>query len=95
MTANKETLLREESKDRKSGRALYWVFVAIWMIAMAVTVNVWNEIPTYMLLVASIFFLMLVPSMVELVQDYDKFITRFGSQRDAPNIHSNSGDNHD
>jgi hypothetical protein len=70
MTANKETLLREESKDRKS-------------------------VPTYMLLVASIFFLMLVPSMVELVQDYDKFITRFGSQRDAPNIHSNSGDNHD
>ena len=85
---NTETSVPEA--DRPKGRAakpvLFAIFAGIWFTGLALVVRAESQLPPYMLVVATVFFFMLVPSMVELVQDFDRFTARLrgglGSSQD-------------
>ena len=64
----------------KSGAAkpvLFGIYAGTWFVGLALVVRSDWQVPTYMLIVATIFFFTLVPSMVELVQDFDHFAAKF------------------
>ena len=48
------------------------ILAFIWFAALAVVVTTRDDIPVYVLGIATVFFLMLVPSMKELVRSIDR-----------------------
>jgi hypothetical protein len=84
MNTESDTRSPVEANRGKASRTLSLIFLIIWAIALTIAKMTWNDVPIYMLLIASIFFVMLLPSMIELVQEYDKFIDRSRKTSDAP-----------
>jgi len=48
---------------------------AVWFIALAIIFNSGTEIPVSMLLLATVFFVLLIPAMNDLVQSLERFST--------------------
>lgn len=92
MHAESNRTPRPTTRKGQLGRGLYWVFAAIWLIGITIIVSSGSDIPVYMLIVATLFFLMLVPSMVELVQDYDRFVARLRGNPESPGNDSDPAD---
>jgi len=61
-------------------RAVAWILASIWFGAVAIVIATRDDIPLYLLAIATLFFLMLVPSMKELVRNVEK---HFSGTRDA------------
>ncbi len=72
--SNKEARIAVE--HRKGHLAMSCVFALIWIAAVGAIIHLRDDIPTYMLLIATVFFVMLMPSMYDLVRDYEKFMAR-------------------
>jgi hypothetical protein len=70
----------DSSKHRMAKPVLFAIFSGIWFSGLLLVVRADSQVPTYMSIVATVFFFMLVPSMVELVQDFDRFVARFGDR---------------
>ena len=71
--------------ERESGKRdwrISVVLVAVWSIAVAVIVERGTTIPTSMILLASAFFVFLLPSMHDLVISIEK---RIGRDSKSPN----------
>jgi len=65
----------EPQKDR----AITWILASIWFGAVLVVLVTWDDAPIYLLAIGTLFFLMLVPSMKELVRSVEN---RFSGKRD-------------
>jgi hypothetical protein len=52
--------------------AITGILAFIWFIAVAVVLTTREDIPVYLLGIATLFFLMLVPSMKELVRGFER-----------------------
>jgi membrane-associated HD superfamily phosphohydrolase len=65
---SKKTTARERFHDR----VISLLLVAIWIVAALMVRQSNAEIPASMLLIGTVFFLMLVPAMKELVKIIDK-----------------------
>jgi hypothetical protein len=79
--------------DRESGKRdwrISAVLIAVWSITNAVILSRGTEIPTSMILLASTFFVFLLPSMHDLVISIEKKIGR-GTQSSKP-IEGNSNE---
>ena len=75
----------EVTASHKRSRGISWLFAAIWIAAAIVVARLRDDIPTYMLLTATVFFFMLVPSMNDLVKDYEKYMDRFRNRTSGSN----------
>ena len=69
-TSSKGTTTRERWHDRMTSLLL----AAIWVFAAILVWRSDTEIPASMLLVGTVFFIMLVPAMKELVKVLDKLL---------------------
>lgn len=78
--------LSDDSENRPRRRAISWVFALIWAVAVIFIAKLRDDIPTYMLLIATLFFFMLVPSMNDLVRDYEKFMARIRGKASPSNF---------
>ncbi|MDE0753361.1 MAG: hypothetical protein OSB26_01775 [Woeseiaceae bacterium] len=79
--------------DRESGKRdwrISAVLIAVWSITNAVILSRGTEIPTSMILLASTFFVFLLPSMHDLVISIEKKIGR-GAQSSKP-VEGNSNE---
>ena len=50
-----------------------WTLGAVWFIALAILLKSDVEIPASMLLLATVFFVLLIPAMNDLVQSIERF----------------------
>lgn len=66
----------EPQKDR----AITWILASIWFGAVLLALVTWDDAPVYLLAIGTLFFLMLVPSMKELVRSVE---SRFARKQDA------------
>jgi len=85
MTTDPPAKLPNDKENRPRRRALSWVFALIWAVAITFIAKMRDDIPTYMLLIATLFFFMLVPSMNDLVRDYEKFMARIRGKASPSN----------
>ena len=84
VNASSEYQAPVEMERKRARRILCAIFLMIWVVAVTIAMLVWRSIPIYMLIVASIFFVALLPSMIEVVQEYDKFVARYRKTQAAP-----------
>lgn len=68
--SNKEKAARERFHDRM----ISIVLAAIWLLAAFLVYRSNTEIPVSMLIIATIFFIMLVPAMKELIKVIDRHV---------------------
>ncbi len=62
----------EAARERFHDRVLSLLLAAIWIVAAFAVYRSNTEIPTPMLLIGTVFFIMLVPAMKELVKIIDR-----------------------
>ena len=67
-----ETSRKQATRERFHDRVISLLLAAIWAAAAFIVHRSNAEIPTTMLLVGTVFFIMLVPAMKELVKIIDK-----------------------
>ena len=72
MDQETETLKKAASRDRFHDRVISLLLAAIWIVAVVLVRQRNAEIPTSMLLIGTVFFIMLVPAMKELVKIIDR-----------------------
>jgi hypothetical protein len=60
-------------KESRKDVVVTAILAAIWFGAVAIIVSTRNDIPLYLLGIGTLFFLMLVPSMKEIVRNVDVF----------------------
>jgi hypothetical protein len=63
---------RPNPRERFHDRAISLLLAAIWIVAALVVHRLDTDIPTSMLIIGTVFFIMLVPAMKELVQVIDR-----------------------
>ena len=63
---------KETTRERFHDRVISLLLAAIWVVAAVVVHRSNAEIPTTMLLIGTVFFIMLVPAMKELVKIIDR-----------------------
>ena len=63
------------SDKSQKDRAVAWILAAIWFGAIAIVIATRDDIPLHLLGIATLFFLMLVPSMKELVRNVERYFT--------------------
>jgi len=71
---NQETDIsrKKTAGERFHERAISLLLAAIWIVAALVVHQLDTEIPTSMLIIGTVFFIMLVPAMKELVKIIDR-----------------------
>jgi len=64
----------ESSNERKKKRdwRISATLAAVWLIALAIVINSGTVIPASMLVIATAFFVLLIPSMNDLVQSIER-----------------------
>lgn len=60
------------------------ILAAIWFAAVAVVIKSREDIPAHLLGIGTLFFLLLVPSMKELIRNVDSFVGRGRQDDRAP-----------
>ncbi|MCI0516815.1 MAG: hypothetical protein L0Y45_03175 [Woeseiaceae bacterium] len=65
-------------------RAITWILASIWFGAVLMVLITWDDAPIYLLAIGTLFFLMLVPSMKELVRNVEKRFS--GKQNEEASI---------
>ena len=63
---------KPSARERFHDRVISLVLAGIWVVAVLLVHRRNTGIPTYMLVVATVFFIMLVPAMKELVKVIDR-----------------------
>lgn len=63
---------RDGSRERFHDRVISVILALIWLVAVFIVYRSESDIPLSMLIVATIFFIMLVPAMKELVKIIDR-----------------------
>lgn len=63
---------RETARERLHDRVISLLLAAIWIVAAVLVYRSNREIPLSMLIIGTIFFIMLVPAMKELVKVIDR-----------------------
>lgn len=61
-----------DPRERFHDRVISLLLAAIWIVAAYAVHRSTPEIPTYMLVIGTVFFIMLVPAMKELVKVIDR-----------------------
>lgn len=61
-----------DEEDGKRDWRITAVLVAVWSVGLAVIVQSGSDIPTSMLLLATAFFVLLIPAMNDLVRSIDR-----------------------
>jgi len=78
MTGSKDAD-KSNAKERFHDRVISILLAAIWVVAALMVRQSNPEIPTRMLLIGTVFFIMLVPAMKELVKVIDRRVrAQFG-----------------
>lgn len=62
----------EAPRERFHDRMISLILAAIWLVAAFLVYRSTTEIPMSMLIIATVFFIMLVPAMKELVKTIDR-----------------------
>ncbi len=60
-------------------RAVSWILATIWFGAVLIVMILRDDVPVYLLAIGTLFFLMLLPSMRELVRNVEN---HFAGKRD-------------
>jgi hypothetical protein len=60
-------------------RAISWILATIWFGAVLIVMILRDDVPVYLLAIGTLFFLMLLPSMKELVRNVEN---HFAGKRD-------------
>lgn len=68
-----------EETPRKRDWRISAVLMAIWLAAIVVLTRGDTEIPLSMLAIGTVFFVMLIPAMNDLVSSIDRFFDRDGN----------------
>lgn len=79
-------MAEQDTPAKGTGRhAVSWIFALIWIVAVSAIASLRVDIPLYMLLIATVFFIMLVPSMNDLVRDYERIMSRLNGKSGSKN----------
>lgn len=65
---------KEAARERFHDRMISIVLAAIWLFAAFLVYRSKTEIPVSMLIIATVFFIMLVPAMKELIKVIDRHV---------------------